>query len=439
MNSLTKLSVTILCLCFLAHAAPLFEFNERNIVEVRGLFGKKPIKTLPAQKPTTISIPHVSMPLLTPSGRPSVVPPAGTFLTSAALATSSSVQVSARRPGSSLIGLSSVATESTPLVIATSSAVISGPAPSGHSISLSVSTTSSIILSSSTPTSSVIPSSEVQTSAVSISSSVSASSPAPTGNTTDTSDDSCPLPSVTTSKRSRDYFFGPLRRFFRRAIEDPQPNALEFVGFHGTNSGTAATWMAKGELVKPSGGGTSGGGAELGPGLYVSDDVEQAQIYANGNASKNKSKPQICAIFAKNSAQWRALPKVEFSQSLFKNKNQKARADILHAFFLLSQGRFDATQAIVFGSLAGKANQMVIPEGLNPQFSAQCFNAEIVEGDGMVNAQNMAQLPQLPAGVLPVTDEARYSSDERREQWTIQIPNNAILQLAPGFSCGRAT
>ncbi|PIL32792.1 hypothetical protein GSI_04909 [Ganoderma sinense ZZ0214-1] len=63
----------------------------------------------------------------------------------------------------------------------------------------------------------------------------------------------------------------------------------EFVGWHGTNSDTAAFWAAKGHIEKPvkadgfldflgigsgsSTAGTSGADAEIGPGLYVADNT----------------------------------------------------------------------------------------------------------------------------------------------------------------------
>lgn len=81
------------------------------------------------------------------------------------------------------------------------------------------------------------------------------------------------------------------------------------------------------------GSGTSSADAELGPGLYITDDLTtyaalrpscnqnnlhfpSANFFANGNVVNNPgTTPQICAIFAVDSAAWRSSPKVSSEMS----------------------------------------------------------------------------------------------------------------------------
>ncbi|KDR73036.1 hypothetical protein GALMADRAFT_142731 [Galerina marginata CBS 339.88] len=132
----------------------------------------------------------------------------------------------------------------------------------------------------------------------------------------------CPLPStkkpttsgLTQAKRALDHVL----RIFAR-------DETEFIGFHGTNSATADFWTNQnfiskppsksnsffdfiGGILSPKGGssGSSGADAELGPGLYVTDDPDIASAFANNNAKVNVgSTPKVCAIFVKSSDHWR--------------------------------------------------------------------------------------------------------------------------------------
>jgi hypothetical protein len=104
---------------------------------------------------------------------------------------------------------------------------------------------------------------------------------------------------ATKKKVARDYYDSFLEFFKRdsqgscssRHSRSPLLTCIaEFVGWHGTNSDTAAFWAEKGQLAKPTAKtgifdfilgpksktppGSSGADAEIGPGVYVTDDQD---------------------------------------------------------------------------------------------------------------------------------------------------------------------
>ncbi|KAH9932705.1 uncharacterized protein BXZ73DRAFT_101247 [Epithele typhae] len=189
----------------------------------------------------------------------------------------------------------------------------------------------------------------------------------------------------------REVPFSDLDHLFKR-------DSQEFVGWHGTNSDTAAFWAQQGQLAKPtkadglfdfiglgpkSAAGSSGADAENGPGVYVTDDKAIAIAFANNNAKVNKgTTAMLCAIFAKSSANWRAaLRKAFLPQALV---GDSATASVKAA---KEQSRTLYLQAVVPGVSAAnvvrfslldrsaKTGQMVLPAGITNQFTAQCVAA----------------------------------------------------------------
>ena len=100
----------------------------------------------------------------------------------------------------------------------------------------------------------------------------------------------------------------------------------------------------------PQKAGTSGADAEIGPGVYVTDDKQMyvhlpfpraihvltnprsAIAFANNNAVVNKKDnpnitPQLCAIFAKSSGNWRqVIRKAFFADNLVKDSSDPVKS-----------------------------------------------------------------------------------------------------------------
>jgi len=183
-----------------------------------------------------------------------------------------------------------------------------------------------------------------------------------------------------------------------------------FVGFHGTNSKTANMWMGAGFISKPVGG-TSGADAELGDGLYVTDQRTIAHSFAAGNARHNRgTQPSICAI-STNQGFWQRTRKAFIPTSLIRNAQARDR----YLFGVLGPNarineavRFSALDTT--GNRPGYANQMLIPIGLERNFYAQCFN--------------------LQGGILPPQLPKDISYNERRGAWNIVAENDISAQCA---------
>ncbi|PIL35133.1 hypothetical protein GSI_02922 [Ganoderma sinense ZZ0214-1] len=173
----------------------------------------------------------------------------------------------------------------------------------------------------------------------------------------------------------------------------------EFIGWHGTNSDTAAFWTSQGQLVQPVNAdglldflglgpnttdGGSGAESAIGPGVYVIDDQETAIAFANNNAQANpNTTAQLCAIFAKSSATWRtAIPKAFIPEDLVgdsadattKAKLEQARLDHIAQ----AVPGVNATSVVKFALLDPQRStgQLVLPAQIADQFTATCFSAD---------------------------------------------------------------
>ncbi|THV04029.1 hypothetical protein K435DRAFT_851402 [Dendrothele bispora CBS 962.96] len=238
---------------------------------------------------------------------------------------------------------SSVVTSSTTQVVASSSvvtsstlqAITSSALPSASS-SIQVTSSSQAVLSSQLSSSSAPISSSSATASQTdtsssqavlssqLSSSAPLSSSSATASQTNTSSSaqpsassqalSCPLPSksststAATNKPKRSFFEGFIS-LFRRA------GGAEFVGWHGTNGINACEYTRVGR----SGGGLpvltefNGADAELGAGLYVTDDIDTARFFAISSASARRNRGQsaqaslatVCKVEAIDQSTWR--------------------------------------------------------------------------------------------------------------------------------------
>ncbi|KAM5541309.1 hypothetical protein V8D89_004863 [Ganoderma adspersum] len=209
-----------------------------------------------------------------------------------------------------------------------------------------------------------------------------------------------------------------------------QDNA-EFVGWHGTNSETAVTWASAGHIVKPGsvetqGGkkgtkGASGADAELGPGLYVTDDRELGIAFAIGNSQFNKgTAPALCAIYAKSSQNWRiAIRKAFIETALVGPSREKKRIEHIkqavpgvHAESVVKFALLDLRE--------GKPNtgQMVLPELIESHFTSKCFKVDVnvggvAESDAAASTVGTNSFPQFS-----------YNGATLRQEWNI-APENA--------------
>ncbi|KAJ6585309.1 hypothetical protein B0H19DRAFT_1059553 [Mycena capillaripes] len=169
----------------------------------------------------------------------------------------------------------------------------------------------------------------------------------------------------------------------------------EFIGFHGTNSKTAALWVAQGTLMKPKeagansdnkqqGNSRSGADEELGVGLYVADIVNTAQVFAANNARNNPgTTAKVCAIFAKDADNWKKMNKVQLFSTLVRRATGVTSAELQAAqtcyLGLFGSPPFSPRNTLVFsdwGSGTAQSGQVLIPEGYNPYFSAECFDPD---------------------------------------------------------------
>ncbi|KAK7690055.1 hypothetical protein QCA50_006700 [Cerrena zonata] len=166
---------------------------------------------------------------------------------------------------------------------------------------------------------------------------------------------------------------------------------IEFVGFHGTNGANANVYQAQ---ARRTGGGIpvppafNGADAELGPGIYVTDDITVAQFFAQSSASANQNRgntrdganvPVICAVTANSQNNWRTgirkvwIPVGDIAQSV-NGKNDPTRLARQQARIQAVHGT--TTNTVRFSVLnvhdpqnIGTGNQLVIPSGIQNQFS----------------------------------------------------------------------
>ncbi|EIN08875.1 hypothetical protein PUNSTDRAFT_134050 [Punctularia strigosozonata HHB-11173 SS5] len=223
----------------------------------------------------------------------------------------------------------------------------------------------------------------------------------------------------------------------------PISSGPEFIGWHGTNSITSNFWAGRrGTISKPPPPNagifdsftfdffgqtrkqadlTSGADEELGTGLYVTDDLDIARGFANGNTNINRLKdpsfagtPKVCQIFAKDSANWRtAVTKAFIPRNLIRDDGtatqkkafEDARLDhIVRVLNAAYRGVQNAQRVVKFGVLdpsrpSSKANQLMIPSAITELFSATCFDP--------------ADVPSKP----PDFDE--YTTSAQRTNWCI--------------------
>ncbi|KAI1785272.1 hypothetical protein LXA43DRAFT_147172 [Ganoderma leucocontextum] len=212
----------------------------------------------------------------------------------------------------------------------------------------------------------------------------------------------------------------------------------EFIGWHGTNSDTAAFWATKGHIEKPVKAdgfldflgigtkvtaGTSGADAEIGPGLYVADNKETGILFANNNVKRNKgTTPALCAVFARSSGNWRNVVRKAFiPENLVGDASDKAKAEALE------NARIDHVKQAVPGVNAEsvvkfalfdrkiKSGQMVIPESIGSQFTAKCFKVEgeaVVASDAAASAVGTQSFPQFS-----------FNGGTLRGEWNIAAEN----------------
>ncbi|KAJ7467022.1 hypothetical protein FB451DRAFT_1178268 [Mycena latifolia] len=212
----------------------------------------------------------------------------------------------------------------------------------------------------------------------------------------------------------------------------------EFIGFHGTGTvagvfpfveapfladarqKTTDFWDAQGAIIKPPevaenneencvlGNARSSADAELGDGLYVADAIGTAKIFAQNNAKNNPGTVgKICAIYAKDSKNWKAFNKDR--RSLLQGAILDARSKRI-GLYGAPGPRFTSENTFLFSAWAsGREDgpgQVLFPEPLNPYFTARCFDSNLVGDDEIVRDG------VLPAGAfLP---DPNFSSETSR-------------------------
>ncbi|KAK7052225.1 hypothetical protein R3P38DRAFT_2859192 [Favolaschia claudopus] len=195
----------------------------------------------------------------------------------------------------------------------------------------------------------------------------------------------------------------------------------EFVGWHGTNSETAALWETRGEIVRPTTKegqtkGKSGLDAELGSGLYISDTLSVAEAAAAINSQANKLPGKVCAIFAKSSATFRASQdKVQIPELIRGNAKVKNDERASYITNLPTRGAGSVASSLLLGPLTGSTNQMLIPESQNPKFEAKCFD---IKGLDSVDA----------AAFEKSNGKITYTSSSLVSSWKIRKEDAALAK-----------
>ncbi|PPQ73876.1 hypothetical protein CVT26_011739 [Gymnopilus dilepis] len=201
------------------------------------------------------------------------------------------------------------------------------------------------------------------------------------------------------------------------------------IGFHGTNNNTAAIWQQQGNIARPpgSGGGESGADAELGPGLYVTDDPIIALAFANNNAQVNPgTTPRVCAISAISTPVWNTAV-----QKVFLPQNQQDIALIGDSATPAIKQRFEnrrtryinlvlpgvqASTTVRFSLFNAREGngQLVLAPQIQELFRADCF---------VYNGGN------LPGGFVGFPTFA-YNSAATRTAWNIAPENLPAARTA---------
>ncbi|KAK6963232.1 hypothetical protein R3P38DRAFT_3554375, partial [Favolaschia claudopus] len=177
----------------------------------------------------------------------------------------------------------------------------------------------------------------------------------------------------------------------------------EFVGFHGTNNRTAQFWKEKGAVLKPppttstydfpgltvlvnffssrkNNDGSSGADAELGSGLYITDDLTLAFGFANNNKLFNPgTTAAICAIFAVDSDKWRESPKFVIPELLRGDSRDCGVAqqlDQARQAYISLQATLDPGTEIRVGPLSSEINQLLVQPPIAPNFQAECIDVD---------------------------------------------------------------
>ncbi|KAK7052198.1 hypothetical protein R3P38DRAFT_3594692 [Favolaschia claudopus] len=199
----------------------------------------------------------------------------------------------------------------------------------------------------------------------------------------------------------------------------------EFVGWHGTNSETAALWESRGEIVRPTTKdgktkGKSGLDAELGQGFYITDTLGTAESAAAINGQNNNLSGKVCAIFAKSSATFRAKSqdKVQIPEIIRGNAKVKNEERASYITILPPRDAGSVERSILVGPLT-TGNQMLIPESQNPKFEAMCFD---IKGLDSVDA----------AAFEKSNGKITYTSPSLIDSWNIRKED---VDLAQAIVC----
>ncbi|KAF4616806.1 hypothetical protein D9613_008403 [Agrocybe pediades] len=172
----------------------------------------------------------------------------------------------------------------------------------------------------------------------------------------------------------------------------------EFIGFHGTTGPTAAQYMSAGRsgkhlpiLAK----GFNGNDAELGLGLYVTDDVDFAHSFAVGAANlrnhkenlsgKNELIGKVCEVEAISEAEWDdRTPKIWVPDEMLTRSRTGGESIGLSEMNSMAQCQgFDPNETVKFSAMdigsAGKprssGNQFVVPTTqFNKIFIRKCMS-----------------------------------------------------------------
>jgi len=150
--------------------------------------------------------------------------------------------------------------------------------------------------------------------------------------------------------------------------------------------------------------------------VYITDDQDIAIAFANNNAKVNPgTTAQLCAIFAKQSGNWRTVIRKAFiPENLVGDSSNPVRKASLEAARIThikaAIPGVNAQSVVKFSLLnrGTKTGQLVLPATITNQFTAQCFPASGFSVSGGAVAPGTSQFPAFS-----------YNGNSLRTQWNI--------------------
>ncbi|KAL0953114.1 hypothetical protein HGRIS_004383 [Hohenbuehelia grisea] len=221
---------------------------------------------------------------------------------------------------------------------------------------------------------------------------------------------SAPLSAIASSRNPADIFEGV-----------PPPRTI-FLGFRGTHSRAAASYRRQ----DWSGESTRDLVAQLGDGIYLTDDLQDASDNAANAAGYDNDKtdgnvlPSICAVFARNSPSWLLTPKVFLPPKAWDDGRPAAPEALLHqANWIASNVLLPSVARLTQAEILQHAETFVKLANSDPYSPVE--NSSI-----NFHNWNVMKIPRELAPLLHVSECIDYASNPPQLSDFSQLPVNKI-------------